>query len=407
MVRMLWNALALALSAIARNKTRSALTVLGILIGVAAVVIVTALAGGASKEVGSSIEGFAANAIFINPQPVQSSGAKSKGTGRLTEADARAIVREAVSIDRAAPFLSTQVQIVNGDRNVSTTVIGTNLQYFPIRKFRVEKGDQWTESDELLKNKVCILGATVREKLFGPIDPIGRTIRLGGAPYRIIGLLEAKGSSPFGDDQDDRVLMPIGSFRARIMHTSPGRVDMILASARSDNVSERAQEQVDSILRQRHHIAEGKDPDFRVNSQAEFQAAQKAISAILSALLLAVAAVSLLVGGIGVMNIMLVSVAERTREIGIRMSIGARESDILVQFLVEAVMLSLLGGMLGIILGGGAVMGLGFALGWNMIPTPESVAIAVITSITIGVVFGYLPARHAAKLDPIEALRVE
>ncbi len=407
MVRMLWNALALALSAIARNKTRSALTVLGILIGVAAVVIVTALAGGASKEVGSSIEGFAANAIFINPQPVQSSGAKSKGTGRLTEADARAIVREAVSIDRAAPFLSTQVQIVNGDRNVSTTVIGTNLQYFPIRKFRVEKGDQWTESDELLKNKVCLLGATVREKLFGTIDPIGRTIRLGGAPYRIIGLLEAKGSSPFGDDQDDRVLMPIGSFRARIMHTSPGRVDMILASARSDNVSERAQEQVDSILRQRHHIAEGKDPDFRVNSQAEFQAAQKAISAILSALLLAVAAVSLLVGGIGVMNIMLVSVAERTREIGIRMSIGARESDILVQFLVEAVMLSLLGGMLGIILGGGAVMGLGFALGWNMIPTPESVAVAVLTSITIGVVFGYLPARHAAKLDPIEALRVE
>ena len=407
MLRMLWNALTLALSAIARNKTRSALTVLGILIGVAAVVIVTALAGGASKEVGSSIEGFAANAIFINPQPVQSSGAKSKSTGRLTEADARAIVREAVSIDKAAPFLATQVQIVNGDRNVSTTVIGTNLQYFPIRKFRVEKGDQWSESDELLKTKVCLLGATVREKLFGTVDPIGRTIRLGGAPYRIIGLLEAKGSSPFGDDQDDRVLMPIGSFRARIMHTSPGRVDMIIASARSDNVSERAQEQVNAILRQRHHIADGKDPDFRVNSQAEFQAAQKAISGILSALLLAVAAVSLLVGGIGVMNIMLVSVAERTREIGIRMSIGARESDILVQFLVEAVMLSLLGGTLGIILGGGSVMGLGFALGWSMIPTPESVGVAVLTSITIGVVFGYLPARHAAKLDPIEALRAE
>jgi putative ABC transport system permease protein len=406
-MRMLWNALMLALSAIARNKTRSALTVLGILIGVAAVVIVTALAGGASKEVGSSIEGFAANALFINPQPVQSSGARSKSTGRLTESDAKAIVREAVSVDKAAPFLSTQVQIVNGDRNVSTTVIGTNLAYFPIRKFNVNRGDLWTESDEILKTKVCILGETVREKLFGSLDPIGRTIRLGGAPYRIIGLLEPKGSSPFGDDQDDRVVMPIGSFRARIMHTSPGRVDMIIASARSDNVSERAQAQVESILRQRHHIAEGKDADFRVNSQAEFQAAQKAISAILGALLLAVAAVSLLVGGIGVMNIMLVSVAERTREIGIRMSIGARESDILVQFLVEAVMLSLVGGMLGIMLGGGSVMGLGFALGWNMTPTPESIGIAVLTSITIGVVFGYLPARHAAKLDPIEALRVE
>ena len=406
-MRMVLNALALALSAIARNKTRSALTVLGILIGVAAVVIVTALAGGASKEVGSSIEGFAANAIFVNPQAVQSSGARSKATGRLTEADAKALVREAVSIDKAAPFLSTQTQIVYGDRNVATSIIGTNLQYFPVRKYTVETGDYWTESDELLKTKVCIVGATVRDKLFGKSDPIGHVIRLGGAPYRIIGVLAAKGTSMFGDDQDDRVLMPIGSFRARIMHTSPGRVDLIIASAKSDNVSDRALEQVNAILRQRHHIEDGKDADFRANSQAEFQEKQRAITTILSALLLAVAAVSLLVGGIGVMNIMLVSVAERTREIGIRMSIGARESDILVQFLVEAVMLSLLGGTLGILLGGGAVTGLGFALGWNMVPTPESVGIAVVTSLTIGVVFGYLPAHRAAKLDPIEALRVE
>jgi putative ABC transport system permease protein len=406
-VRLFLNALVLALAAIVRNKTRAALTVLGILIGVAAVVIVTALAGGASEQVGSSIEGFGANALFVNPQPVQSSGARGKVTGRLTEADAKAIAREALSVDKAAPFLSTQVQIVSGDRNVSTTVIGTTLQYFPVRKFKIEKGDVWTESDELVKNKVCVLGATVKEKLFGTEDPIGRTIRLGGAPYRIVGLLEAKGTSPFGDDQDDRVIMPIGSFRARIMHTSPGRVDMIIASARSDNVSERAQEQVTAILRQRHHIDEGKDPDFRVNSQAEFQKAQQAISAILSALLLGVAAVSLLVGGIGVMNIMLVSVAERTREIGIRMSIGARESDILVQFLVEAVVLSMLGGVLGIMLGGGAVAGLGFALGWHMFPSAESIIVAVATSVTIGIVFGYLPARHAAKLDPIEALRVE
>ena len=406
-MRLVLNALALALSAIARNKTRAALTVLGILIGVAAVVIVTALAGGASNEVGSSIEGFGANVIFINPQPVQSSGARSKATGRITENDAKAIIREAVSIDRAAPFLSTQVQIVNGDRNVSTSVIGTTLQYFPIRKYSVDRGENWTETDELLKTKVCLLGETVRVKLFGSEDPIGRTIRLAGAPYRIIGIMQAKGTSPFGDDQDDRVMMPIGSFRARIMHTSPGRVDLILASAKSDNVTDRAQEQVTSILRQRHRIEEGRDSDFRVSSQAEFQAATRAISAILSALLLAVAAVSLLVGGIGVMNIMLVSVAERTREIGIRMSIGAREKDILVQFLVEAVMLSMLGGLLGILLGGGSVMGLGFALGWNMTPSAESIGVAVLTSITIGVVFGYLPAYRAAKLDPIEALRVE
>jgi putative ABC transport system permease protein len=400
-------AIRLALSAIVRNKLRAALTVLGILIGVTAVVIVTALAGGASESVGSQIDSFGSNLIFINPETVQSSGARGKVTGRLTENDARAVAREAVSVERVAPWLSTAGQVVYGDKNAATMMAGTTVAYFPIRRFRIAKGEMWTEADETLKTKVCIIGETVSEKLFGNEDPIGRTVRIGRSPYRIIGLLEPKGNSPFGEDQDDRILMPIGSFRSRVMPTSPGRVDMFMASSTSEQTTSRAQDQIQSILHQRHRIAPGRDEDFKVNTQAEFRQAQQGISDVLSALLLSVAAVSLVVGGIGVMNIMLVSVAERTREIGIRLSIGARERDILIQFLIEAIVLSMAGGVLGIIIGSAATIALGRALGWNAAPSLESIGIAVATSAIIGVVFGFLPARRAAKLDPIEALRQE
>ncbi len=406
-IRLVASAIRLALSAIARNKLRAALTVLGILIGVTAVVLVTALAGGASESVGSQIDNFGSNILFVNPESVQSSGARGKVTGRLTENDARAIAREAVSVERVAPWLSTAGQVVYADRNASTTIVGTTTSYFPIRRFKIGTGELWNESDELLKTKVCVVGQTVAEKLFGSDDPVGRVVRIGRAPYRIVGVLAPKGNSPFGEDQDDRIMMPIGSFRARVMHTSPGRVDMFMASATSEMTTSRAQEQVISILRQRHRIAEGKDPDFSVNTQAEFRQAQQAIAEVLSALLLSVAAVSLVVGGIGVMNIMLVSVAERTREIGIRLSIGARERDILVQFLVEAIVLSMVGGVLGIVIGSATTIAAGRALGWNVAPSAQAIGIAVATSAFIGVVFGFVPARRAASLDPIEALRQE
>ncbi len=388
-------AVRLALSAIVRNKMRAALTVLGILIGVTAVVMVTALAGGASASVGDQIDSFASNALFINPENVQQSGYRSKTQGRLTEGDGRAVAREAVSIAGVAPWLSGMGQVVYGDKNVMTGLMGTTLSYFPIRRFKVVRGELWTESDENVKAKVCVIGQTVAEKLFGNGDPVGRTLRIGRYPFRVLGLLAPKGNSPFGEDQDDRILMPIGSFRGRVVRTSPGRVDMLLASASSPETTTRAQAQVTSILRQRHRIPDGRDPDFSVNTQNEMRKMQEGIAGVLSALLLSVAGVSLVVGGIGVMNIMLVSVAERTREIGIRLAIGARGRDILVQFLVEAIVLSLAGGILGILVGSAATFALGKALGWNATPTPEAIGVAAATSAIIGVVFGFLPARRA------------
>jgi putative ABC transport system permease protein len=405
-IATLLSAVRLALSAIARNKTRAALTILGILIGITAVIVVIALGESTSAAVGGQIDSFAANALFVWPQPMQASGARSKFVGRLTEADGRAIAREAVSVSGVAPWLTTAGQVVFRDKNWQTEIIGTTLSYFPIRRWEIASGANWSESDELLKTKVCLIGHTVATNLFGTLDPVGQTIRVGRSPYRVVGVMKARGTSPFGDDQDDRVMMPIGSFRARVMHTSPGRTDQLIIGATSEQTVNRAKEQIESVLRQRHRLEQGRD-DFEVSSQAEMRETMQAISKTLQALLFSVAGVSLLVGGIGVMNIMLVSVAERTREIGIRMSIGARERDILVQFLIEAIALTLIGGTLGIALGTAGAIGLGRALSMPMAPSPWALEIAVSTSIGIGTVFGFLPAWRAAKLDPIAALRVE
>jgi putative ABC transport system permease protein len=405
---LLLTAVRLAFGAISRNKMRAALTVLGILIGVAAVMAVMALASGATVLIGGTLDGFGANLVSISPRTTQQSGARAKTTGRLTEADGRAIAREAVSIAGVGFFLQTAGQVISRDKNLATTIIGTNLAYFPIRKFEIAKGSLWEESDEVLKTKVCVLGNTVSEKLFGTgVDPVGETIRIGAFPYRVVGLLKARGAATIGQDQDDRIMMPTGSFRGRVMHTAPGRLDTLLVGASSAETSERAKDQVTAILRQRHRIPEGGELDFEIRTQAQLQETVGSILRILSLLLLGVATISLLVGGIGVMNIMLVSVAERTREIGTRMSIGARERDILLQFLVEAVVLSLLGGIMGILLGVIATTGLAFALDWPLKPSVSGILLAVGTSAAIGLVFGFLPARRAAKLDPIEALRVE
>ncbi|MBX3262016.1 MAG: ABC transporter permease [Labilithrix sp.] len=399
----------LALSSIARSTLRASLTILGILIGVAAVVTVTALGAGARDRVSSQIQNMGSNVILIAPQSAAASGAKGAlGAGvRLTEDDGRAIVREAVSVTAAAPALRSRAQIVAGEKNWSAQVIGSTRSFFPVRSWKVARGAEWDEHDEATKAKVCVLGTTVATRLFDAEDPVGRSVRIGRYSWRVVGVLESKGEAPFGGDQDNMVLMPIGSMRDRVMRTAPGFAGVLLVSATSADTTDRAVAQVDAILRQRHRIEDGREPDFWIRTQQEFQQMQTAIYSLLTALLVMIAGVSLVVGGIGVMNIMLVSVTERTREIGIRMAIGARAADIMTQFLVEAVVLALIGGLAGALAGVGVIGLLGETLGWPMKLDPVALTVAILTSALTGIAFGFFPARRAATLDPIVALRHE
>jgi putative ABC transport system permease protein len=399
----------LAILSISRSTLRASLTILGILIGVAAVVTVTALGAGARDRVASQIQNMGSNVIMVAPQSAAASGAKGAlGAGaRLTEDDGRAILRDAVSVVAVAPALRTRAQIVAGEKNWSAQIIGSTRSFFPVRSWRVASGAEWDEHDEATKAKVCVLGTTVAMRLFGSEDPVGRSVRIGRHSWRVVGVLESKGEAPFGGDQDNMVVMPIGSMRGRVMRTAPGFAGVLLISASSADTTDRAVAQIESILRQRHHMENVREPDFWIRTQQEFQQMQTAIYSLLTVLLVMIAGVSLIVGGIGVMNIMLVSVTERTREIGIRMAIGARAADIMTQFLVEAVALALIGGLAGALTGIGVIHLLGETLGWPMKLDPFALGVAVMTSALTGIAFGFLPARRAATLDPIVALRHE
>ncbi|HWL86042.1 MAG TPA: ABC transporter permease, partial [Polyangiaceae bacterium] len=356
----------LALRAIRRNVLRATLTVLGILIGVASVVVVTSLGTGARDAVSSQLDSLGSNLIFLFPQSSSASGAKSRTVmGRLTEEDGRAILREAVSIDGVSPTITTRVQVFYGDSSYSTQVTGVTAPWFKVNNWTFARGGQWTESDATLKAKVCVIGHTVQARLFGSEDPMGRILRVGTYPYRIVGVLEPKGDA-FGSDQDDILVTPIGGVRSRFVRMAPGTVNMFTLTSKSADTTDRAVAQITSVLRERHHVREGNEPDFAMRTQKEIQDVQETIFTVLTLLLVAAAAISLLVGGIGIMNIMLVSVSERTREIGIRMAIGAREADILLQFLIEAMVLSFLGGVAGAIVGAACVAAVGHALGWPM-----------------------------------------
>jgi putative ABC transport system permease protein len=401
----------LALIAIQRNVLRAALTELGILIAVAAVVAITSLGAGARDSMANKIAALGSNIFVVFPQSTAVSGAHGKqGSGkRLSDDDARAIEREATSVKAIAPLLGLQGQVVYGDRNWSTDMNGTTQSILEVGSWKVERGDMWSDHDEATKAKVCVLGTTVAKNLFGSSDPVGQTIRIGRYPYKVVGVFKSKGQGAFGNDQDDVVMMPIGSMRARLLKSPPGFAGILLVSATSAETSDRAVDQVKSILRQRHGFSNDEEvrADFDIQSQKQFAEAQGTIYNIVTAVLVAIAGISLLVGGIGVMNIMLVSVTERTREIGIRMAIGAQEGDIRTQFLVEAVVLAMIGGVVGAILGTIIVFVSAQKLGWEMHISPGALLVSLAVSGFTGVAFGFFPARRAAKLDPILALHYE
>jgi putative ABC transport system permease protein len=408
---MMWlMALRLALRALARNKLRATLTVLGILIGVAAVVAMTALGAGAKDRIEAQLASLGVNMLVVYPGATTTGGVRTAaGTAvGLTEDDARAISREVPSVSAVAPMLGASTQVVAAGRNASTRITGTTPDYFVVRAWNVASGFLFTDAEIRTASKVCLLGETVRQALFpNGEDPLGRSIRVGRMPCTVIGVLATKGQSSFGQDQDDTVIVPITTFRARILNRPNGSINSIMLSAREPNLTRRAEGAITALLRQRHHISAGDEPDFSVRNLQDLAQSFDEQRATLTFLLLAVASISLLVGGIGVMNIMLVSVTERTREIGIRLAIGARARDIMAQFLVEAVVLSAIGGVAGLGLGVFVSYMLGRSTQWSVKIQPDSALIAVAVASGIGVVFGFFPARSAAKLDPIVALRHE
>ena len=402
----LWNITRLGLKAIARNKLRSALTMLGIVIGVACVIAMVAVGAGASQSVQSTINSLGSNFIMIFPGASTQGGARVfTGQSTLTVEDAAAIRAEAPSVAYVSPGVRTGGQLVAGDANWSSQIYGVDVDWPFIRAWNVEQGLFFTESEVRAGSKVAVLGKTVADNLFADGGGVGEIVRIKNVPFRVIGILERKGGNMMGTDQDDQVIVPYTTAMKRLM--GQNRINLIYVSAVSDGAVAEAQTQIDALLRQRHRIGPGQDADFMMRSQEEIASSAAQTSKTLSILLGSVAAISLLVGGIGIMNIMLVSVTERTREIGIRMAIGAKGRHVLIQFLLEAIMLSVVGGLLGILLGVGVSRLVARFAGWPVYVGVGSVVMAFGFSALIGIFFGFYPARAASRLDPIEALRYE
>jgi putative ABC transport system permease protein len=401
---MLWETFILAVREIKRHVLRSLLTILGIVIGVASVIIMVTLGSGATVRVTDQIASMGSNLLMVGP-------GKRMGPGRDSTAppfkiaDAEAIARDISSIAAVAPSSSQSVTAVFGDENWSTTVTGTNNQYLQARNCSIQAGRKFSDSESHAGSAVCIIGETIRQKLFGDQDPVGKRMRLGKLSFLVIGLLEAKGQSSMGTDQDDIVLIPIRALQRRISGNTD--VSMILVSVSDGASTEKVKEDIGSLMRERRHLSKNEEDNFNVMDMKEIANMLTGTTRVLTALLSAVAAVSLIVGGIGIMNIMLVSVTERTKEIGIRLAIGALEREVLMQFLVEAVVLSSSGGLFGIVLGLLACLGLKDILQVPFVFNPGIVITAFLFSAAVGVIFGYFPALKAARLDPIEALRHE
>ena len=394
------------------NKLRSALTMLGIVIGVASVIATVAIGSGATQRIQQQIASIGSNIIIVVPGSTSSSGVRL-GSGNavtLSEADAKELVAQCPDVALAAPLVRGSAQVVYGNNNWATGVYGVTPDYLTIRDLSVADGAEFTQQDIESANKVAVLGRTPVNNLFGDADPIGQTVRIKNVPFTVVGVLTAKGQSSQGQDQDDVILLPISSAKQKVIGTKQANadaVDTIMMQAKSGTQIAAAQEEAQALLRQRHHLQPTEADDFSIRNLEELFAAQEASSRIMAIMLAAVASVSLVVGGIGIMNIMLISVRERTREIGLRQALGAKTRDILNQFLVEAVTLSIAGGVVGIVFGISASAIISRLAGWATSVGPGAVLLAVFFSALVGVGFGYYPARRAAYLDPIEALRSE
>jgi len=403
---VIWETFILAQREIRRNVLRSSLTILGIVIGVAAVITMVTLGGGATAQVTSDITKLGSNLLQVRPgQGHHGPGGARINADPFEDDDVEAIEREISGLKAVAPSGSRKLQIIYGNENCSSSVIGTTEDFMIVRDWSLDSGRIFTTGDMRAGKAVCILGTTVGDKLFGGQDPLGETIRLQKISFKVIGVLTSKGQSSFGTDRDDIVLIPIRTFQRRIAGNND--ISVIYVSAQDGVSTKKVQENIQLLMRERRHIAAGKEDDFNVRDMQEIVSILTGTTRVLTALLSAVAAVSLLVGGIGIMNIMLVSVTERTREIGIRLAIGALEREVLMQFLVEAVVLSSFGGLCGIAIGlATAAIGAHF-LNIPFILNLQIVLIAFLFSSAVGVLFGYFPARKAALLDPIDALRHE
>jgi len=401
-----------ALSAIGANALRSALTMLGIIIGVAAVIAMVAIGSGARERVDSQIKSLGANLAIIQAGNVTQGGVRlgAGASSTLTDEDARAVAAEVEDVVASASVITTRAQAVYAGTNWSTTITATDLDFFTAREWGLAEGRLF-EPEELRRGEiVAIIGQTVAKNLFGESDPLGQMFRIRNVPFKVIGVMAGKGQSALGQDQDDVIFVPLDTGRRRIIGRNYARdrsVQTIMVKFASEAAISPGIEQTRALLRQRHRLVEDQDDDFIVRNLTEIANTATAAASTLSWLLAAVAGVSLLVGGIGIMNIMLVSVTERTREIGLRLAVGARQRDVLSQFLIEATTLATIGGAVGIALGVGAATGIARFAGWPFVISPQTILVAVGVSGLIGVFFGFYPARQAARLDPIEALRRE
>ena len=400
-------AIRIAHRALRRNTLRSALTMLGVIIGVAAVIAMLAIGQGAQAAIRAQIASLGSHTLVIQPGSMTQSGVRYGWGSRTTlrMADVQAILNECPAVASATPLLRSGFQVVYTNQNWPTTVQGTGIEYLAIREWSLATGE-WFSSQEIdATSKVAVLGETVRAQLFGSADPVGQIIQVGNVPFRVMGVLESKGQSAWGQDQDDIILTPYTTMQKKVWKTTS--IHSILAAAGSDAELPQAIEQVTALLRQRHRLQPWQENDFSVQPLADMAAVEEESTRVMTLLLGSIASISLLVGGIGIMNIMLVSVTERTREIGIRLAVGAKQKDILWQFLVEALTLSVSGGIVGIVLGLAGSQLVSTTAGWPLLVSWSAIALAVAFAGAVGIFFGFYPARKAAQLDPIQALRYE